>query len=96
MVGLDAPRPDSHRVGKGALQIGAMTAVAARRTMVHVANLAPGWGEAGLLIWRFVTLPHCPVAIATRSAQSRSTWLATRATLRHKLLPMTRSESAHL
>lgn len=34
-----------------------MTAGSMRGTMTLVADLAPGWGEAGLLIWRFVTLP---------------------------------------
>jgi hypothetical protein len=53
-----------------------MTGGGARRTMIHVANLAPGWGEAGLLFWWFVTLPSFRqyqdafIAIAKQRASS--------------------------
>jgi hypothetical protein len=54
MVGSLIPllaRANYHGIGKSALQTQVMTETCVARIMTHVTNLAPGWGETGLLIW---------------------------------------------
>src|SRR5579864_7843291 len=58
---------DFVRIDKGLLRVCVMTRTRARRIMCCMTDLAPGWGETGLLIWSIRHLSHVLFPSCVRS-----------------------------